>query len=150
MVSIQEWKTIDRTGWPSGEWDNEPDKIVWLDNDTGYPCMIVRSPVTGSLCGYVGINSHQPRHPDFQKHYETLSDIDVHGGLTFSNWRDERFEDKSIWWFGFDCAHLYDRSPAMEAHMPSINFEGCIYRDLPYVISEVAKLAAQLKLREIQ
>src|SRR5690606_28176723 len=51
----------DRTGWPSGPWDGEPDKAVWVDETTGLDCMIVRGPV-GALCGYVGVKEGHPWH----------------------------------------------------------------------------------------
>ena len=49
---------IDKTGWPSGEWDREPDKVQFEDKDTGYPCLAVRNRM-GAWCGYVGVpNDH--------------------------------------------------------------------------------------------
>ena len=40
--------------------------------------------------------------------------VEVHGGLTYSNWGNEKFESPKllsrksmIWWFGFDCAHFW-------------------------------------------
>ena len=62
-----EYKTVDKSNWERGEWDNEPDKKQWLDEATGLPCLIVRAPVTGSLCGYVGI---APEHPLFAIGYD--------------------------------------------------------------------------------
>lgn len=31
-----------------------------MDEETGYPCLIVRAPVTGALCGYVGVPERHP------------------------------------------------------------------------------------------
>ena len=36
-----------------GEWINEPDYLMWIDEDTGYKCEIKRHPQLGHLCGYV-------------------------------------------------------------------------------------------------
>jgi hypothetical protein len=47
---------VDRTGWPAGEWDGEPDKLFWTDATTGLPCLIVRNRM-GALCGYVAVDS---------------------------------------------------------------------------------------------
>lgn len=92
----REWKLADRTDWPSGEWDREPDKMQWTDEATGLPCLIVRGPV-GGLCGYVGVG---PSHPWFRLDYShgcpercgkeycehtPSSRLDVHGGVTFSD-----------------------------------------------------------------
>lgn len=57
---------IDRTGWPKGEWDNEPDAETWVDKMTGYECKILRSDVSGAWCGYVGVTE---KHPWFGKSY---------------------------------------------------------------------------------
>lgn len=46
---------VDREGWGSGGWDNEPDKVEWLDLVTGLPCIALRSQF-GSWCGYVGVD----------------------------------------------------------------------------------------------
>jgi hypothetical protein len=48
-----------------------------------------------------------------------------------------------VWWFGFDCAHFGDQSPAYAARdMPS--FSDGAYRDLAYVEAECAAMARQL------
>ena len=55
-MKTMEYRTIDKSTWGEGEWQNEPDKKQWQDEETNYPCLIVRSPVSGSLCGYVGVS----------------------------------------------------------------------------------------------
>jgi len=92
-----EYRTVDKSQWPRGEWDDEPDKIQWADEITGLPCLAVRGPV-GSWCGYVGV---APGHPLYGVAYngctqtpacgtnycdhspETL--VSVHGGITFTD-----------------------------------------------------------------
>lgn len=51
-------------------------------------------------------------------------------------------EPDDVWWFGFDCAHAGDASPAYRAFSPSLAHG--TYRDLMYVRSEVGQLAEQL------
>lgn len=86
----KQYTTINKSNWPRGSWDNEPDKKQWQDEATGMPCLIVRGP-SGALCGYVGVVEG---HPLFGKGYDDVripttddeSDYpDVHGGLTFAN-----------------------------------------------------------------
>lgn len=73
------YTTIDKSSWPRGPWDSEPDKVQWQDETTHLPCLIVRSP-SGALCGYVGV----PRsHPFYERYYDDCN-IDAHGGLTFA------------------------------------------------------------------
>jgi len=66
-MQTREWKWRDKTEWPRGVWDDEPDKIQWTDEATGRPCLIVRNQL-GGLCGYVGIDK---THPLFEKPYST-------------------------------------------------------------------------------
>jgi hypothetical protein len=116
---------IDRTGWESGPWDNEPDKVQWIDEATDLDCLAVRNHY-GSWCGYVGL---PPGHRWHGRHYHEVEDfVDVHGGLTFSDsCMEDMPEDRGVchvpepdrpadvWWLGFDCGHFMDLSPGMEA-----------------------------------
>lgn len=61
----KEWFFTDRSKWPSGPWDGEPDKKQWMDPATGLPCLIHRGP-TGALCGYVGV---PPGHALYKQGY---------------------------------------------------------------------------------
>lgn len=54
-METKEYTTMDKSTWGEGEWQSECDKRQWKDEETGYPCLIVRAPVTGALCGYVGV-----------------------------------------------------------------------------------------------
>ena len=75
-----EYTYRDKSSWGDGPWQSEPDKIQWLDEATGLPCLIVRGPV-GALCGYVGVPEG---HPHFEQKYDDV-DVRVHGGLTFAS-----------------------------------------------------------------
>ena len=147
------WTYIDKTTWGIGPWTDEVDKIQWLDEATSLPCLIVRGPI-GNLCGYVGVNS---THPYFQKSYNLIEhDIDVHGGLTFSDKCQkavegvchlvENNEDDNVWWFGFDCGHYQDVSPKMLSYGPIFKCQsGQTYKTIEYVREQVLELAKQLK-----
>lgn len=65
-----EYRTVDKSGWDRGQWDNEPDKKQWVDEETGLPCLIVRSHGTGALCGYVGVDKS---HPAYRLNYNGCS-----------------------------------------------------------------------------
>lgn len=147
----QTWTYLDRTKWPHGEWDNEPDKMQWVDEKTGLPCLVVRN-LSGALCGYVGVAEG---HPAFGLEYDNVKPYpDVHGGLTFSSFCKpygennergvchvvEEGENERVWWLGFDCAHCNDLIPAYDW---SREF-GNDYRTISYVRSECASLASQL------
>lgn len=109
-----EYKTVDKSTWGEGEWQNEPDKKQWRDEATGLPCLIVRGWATGTLCGYVGIPTTHPlyevsysdEHPSLKTLFEKMKEgqigkrgviplicspgaspdvvFNVHGSLTYS------------------------------------------------------------------
>jgi hypothetical protein len=140
--------------WGPGPWQDEPDKVVWIDPSTDLDCMIVRGP-SGALCGYVAVTGE---HPWYGKDYNSLYGdddryVEVHGGLTFANEchgtichvpAEGRSDD--VWWFGFDCAHGGDICPAFESIYP--HFDRATYKDIGYVKRECEMLAHQLKEAE--
>lgn len=155
-----EYTFIDKSEWPDGPWKNEPDKMQFTDPDTGLPCLVVRSPNSGALCGYVGVHE---THPVFGKDYDDV-DVEVHGGLTFASLcvddpeRKEHGichivepgEDDRVWWLGFDTAHGMDYMPAFTLRMEEkfgvspFPDPPSQYKTLDYVKAEVAHLAEQL------
>lgn len=241
-MSKKEWTTIDKSEWDRGPWDDEPDKVQWVDEVAGLDCLIVRNR-GGALCGYVGVPGG---HPLFGVGYSTEVEVlgaalesrkerpvgenpgmavmlamlggeikaspetvfEVHGGLTFADgchepteeqfasiadrkaarlaeaakypqgdaardvrelteqeamtfaeWRDHQMGRRichvpaegrpgRVWWFGFDCAHSGDLSPAHEAPMrrygDRMSFSDETYRGRAYVEREVGNLAHQL------
>jgi hypothetical protein len=151
VIETKEWTFKNKADWDEGPWLTEPDKMQWSDEATGYPCLIVRGPA-GALCGYVGVTKG---HPKYAKHYHEAGDLDVHGGLTYSNFCQEADaehgichvtddEDK-VWWFGFDCRHGSDFAPNYGWSNP---YPGTVYRTVEYVKAEVTSLAKQLKEME--
>lgn len=152
-----EYRFIDKSDWERGAWDNEPDKVQWPDPATGLPCLAVRSPHTGSWCGYVGV---EEGHRYFGVDYNDV-DIDCHGGPTFSAFCSGKEhgichlpapgEADKVWWLGFDCAHAFDLMPNIAAKMKHLAIEDKFtfmnwdtYRNLAYVQAECARIAQQL------
>jgi hypothetical protein len=151
--------------WPHGPWDDEPDKVQWPDERTGFPCLAVRNHF-GVWCGYVGV---LPGNPYYGQPYQDLYDFHVHGGLTFAGscspegpegrticHAPDPGEPDDVWWFGFDCGHARDLSPYLQFEVdlpfdvPS-SYRAPVplpvretYRDLGYVHAECANLARQL------
>lgn len=151
-MKTDEW--IDKRNWGAGEWQDEPDRAEWVDEKTGYPCIIRRVELHGALCGYVGIPE---KHPYFGLGDSDLDDVDVHGGLTFaSNCQEENprgichQSPEKRWWLGFDTAHCDDYLPKMERDYPSMPRFGRTqtYKNFEYMKNQIASLAAQLKRKE--
>lgn len=109
-----------------GPWDDEPDKVQWVDPATGLDCLVVRNHF-GSLCGYVGVPAG---HPAYGVPYDE-PDVEVHGGLTFADTCSGESADgqpsagichvpepgrpHDVYWLGFDCGHAFDFQPGMRA-----------------------------------
>jgi len=139
-----------------GPWNDEPDKVYWVDDATGLDCLIVRNR-SGALCGYVGL---PPGHPMYGADYDSVRTEDgqypdCNGGLTFAGKCHPgpteaegichvplpgRPDD--VWWLGFDCAHLlYDVCPTYDDDLVN---PGATYKTVPWVERQVSSLAVQL------
>lgn len=129
----------DRTNWPSGSWDNEPDLFEW--EIYGMPCFVKRNNF-GSWCGYVGLSKDHPLYGISYDDVYAKVDIDVHGGLTYSDfWDLKKSESGEIYWVGFDCCHSNDFSPGIKI-FGILNSDN--YRTMEYTKDETENLAVQL------
>lgn len=144
----------DRTGWPAGEWDSEPDRESWTTT-AGLPGLAARGGV-GAWCGYAAVD---PGHPLYKMDYSQVQGIYCHGDLTYSGLCGghichvpEPGQPEDVWWLGFDTAHFTDVSPgllAMEKRLawppkPVTPYWTYTYKNLAYVKQEVETLANQL------
>lgn len=139
------------------EWEHEPDRVEFRFK--GLPCLVVRNVGVGNLCGYVAVPPGHPLHGQTSEDPKSKAhDLDVHGGITFTDSCNEGGkichvpqpgEPDNVWWFGFDCAHGGDYIPMTQkvsGRKPDASFES--YRDIGYVIREVCDLATQLAAME--
>lgn len=136
-----------RAKWPAGPWVTEPDRVEWRHK--GVPCLIVRSPGGGHLCGYAAV---PPGHPWHGKGMGWDDGVhpDVHGGVTYAEGCAGQVchvpqpgEPDNVWWLGFDCAHLYDLSPGYLEHRTWIDPEAS-YKGVLYVKRQAESLAEQI------
>lgn len=165
------YEDVDKSEWGEGPWQAEVDKIQFLDEETGLPCIIKRNHM-GTWCGYVGVSEG---HPAYDRGYNQVDDqINVHGGLTYSGRCSpheegeeahaichvvEGGEDDAVFWLGFDCGHGGDLIPRMAAEnrrryketgdeiwndMSEVFGDRATYRDQSYVTAETRSLAKQL------
>ncbi len=134
---------VDRSGWPSGEWDTEPDRVEF--EYAGFPCLVKRNH-SGAWCGYVAV---PPGHIYHGADYNDVA-VEVHGGLTYGDLCSgdichipKHGEPDDVFWLGFDCAHGGDRVPAMEKYGFHLLY-GATYKTMTYARQEVEHLAEQL------
>ena len=161
----REWKHENPTDLGEGPWNDEPDKVQWIDPVTDLDCLIVRNPM-GALCGYVGVPPGHPWHGVGWPRIE--DDVTVHGGLTFSASCYESAEEghgichvpergrpADVWWLGFDCAHggidliplmrRYEQDDPPYPRLPRLSsWPEPEYRDVAYVTRQCESLAAQV------
>lgn len=169
---MEEKYTLDKEHWPDGPWKDEPDEVSWVDQNSGFLCLIRRAPMSGHLNGYVGVvpsdalyrisaytTLYDGDNKEFLPEGRDVLDLNlkVHGGVTWSNKLSE--VSTSIWWFGFDTAHHLDRVPLSpdfhlreklkelgkdDSSIPSFEIPGAQYRDIEYVRGQVCDLAEQI------
>lgn len=154
---------IPKSKWGEGEWQHEPDRLEWIDEYSGYPCIAKRVMHHGAWCGYVGISKGHKLQGKVWGDKE-VNKLRVHGGITYAEPCDgdpingvcHKSDNDDIWWLGFDCAHGFDYRPATEAlYAISLHLNPHLrvyynkskepYRDLEYVQIECTKLAKQLR-----
>lgn len=110
---------IDKSQWGEGPWVNEHDHLYWVDEVTGYPCIMHRVSAHGAWCGYVAV---PPGHPAYHQSYDDVSErVSVHGGLTYADACQgnichvpEPGQPDNVWWLGFDCGHYGDVTPGSD------------------------------------
>lgn len=106
----------------------------------------------GNRCGYVAVPKGATT---YGEHYDDVQ-VDVHGGLTFSERGDTYpVEADDVWWFGYDCAHYGDaRDPTLmspkykemyDKGMFGSIFDDGVVRSLEYCVEQCESLASQLK-----
>jgi len=133
----------DKSKWRKGEWDNEPDRVDFIQH--GFACFILRNQL-GNWCGYVGVPENHPYY--LVKYQDVDGSLDVHGGLTYSDvcvapicHIPEPGMPDNVWWFGFDTAHYMDESPY---DFGSRMLGHGVYRNMEYTMNETKHLADQL------
>lgn len=129
----------------------------------GLQCAVTLTKEHGHRCGYVRV---PPTHKLFgvARAYdeEGIPTLEAHGGINFAELEPCEHADGAGWWFGFDCAHLYDLSVdpdipddqlsielaykrRIEARMTfAFDSTPSLYRRLDYVVAECNSLAEQL------
>lgn len=110
---------VDKTRWPRGEWDTEPDRVQW--EASGFPCIIVRHDRHGFWCGYVGVDE---THPLYGVAWDTRGATDdLSFGVNYSRFCQDVVchvakpgESDKVYWLGFDCGHGMQLAPGIDTY----------------------------------
>ena len=78
--------------------EEEGNYYEWIQN--GIKCTIERSPLNLHWNGYIFL---EEIHYFYKNVYEDLLNINVHGGITYSD-----INEDGLYKIGFDCNHSYD------------------------------------------
>lgn len=134
----------------TGEWDDEPDREEF--QHAGFPCLLSRSAMTLTWCGYVGVPVGHPLHGKGPTD-EGFPSLNVHGGVTYTAacfgvicHKPNPGESDDVWWIGFDCAHASDVLPlvGVNVYLGHLLSSFPTYKPIGFVRNEVKNLAEQL------
>ena len=112
VAATQLFKVPDRHPGGDGPWNDEADKIGWIDERTGRQCIILRQ-ANGTLSGYVAV---EPAHPLFGYRHDAVPGVlgvSVHGGLTYAAPCEQNLMSRSL------CATCHLRGCAVQGRMYS-------------------------------
>lgn len=130
------------------EWLDEPNKLEW--EHEGYQCTIIRNSKYGYLCGYVELQGDHPWHG---RNVYSFYDIDVHGGITFSNdylpivTKNPYKQYCNLWWLGFDASH-YDEDIYPWGYKYDSIITTATYKNIEFMKAECEKLVRQCQFRK--
>lgn len=69
-MTVKAEHLLDKSDWLDGPWRAEYDRYEWVDEGTRLPCLVIRHPDMGNLCGYVGV---PPDHAAWGYDYDGLA-----------------------------------------------------------------------------
>ena len=82
ITALQLYHNPDRRPSDDGPWNDEADKVAWVDEETGLGCIMLRQK-DGTISGYVSVG---PEHPMFGYEADAVPvgvSTSVHGGITY-------------------------------------------------------------------
>lgn len=162
MTDTIEYRTEDKSAWPPGPWQAEPDKKQWTDKTTGLPCLIVRNH-GGALCGYVGVadghplhgkeygacvwpekhDAHEPGDSDWHYNCTPQALLEAHGGITFASGCYETTPE--VW---RKAQKRYEAAAAEAVRYP-VGDASKMRRNLAPVIGDYAAWAEHMRQRTV-
>ncbi|MDU8351414.1 hypothetical protein RYA05_05885 [Pseudomonas syringae pv. actinidiae] len=159
--SMLEATHLDRSELVEGEWSNEPDLRLWVDQETMMTCLVARHPDDMHLNGYVAVDVSHPLHG------ASLKEVNSKIRFPITNASREIYVDPNpskiqtilnssgVWWIGFDFMHLLnDVSPLVKSMraqgLTALEFlermhPQATYKNVEFATQRCEMLAKQLK-----
>lgn len=107
----------------------------------GYTFVVYQHQSSGHLNGYVEL---KPIDEEFLDKNQ-INNLDCHGGITYQGTLDWIFKTPKSTYIGFDCNHLGDKSPFIDAMLPDwVVNEDDVWRDEAYVEENCKSIIDQL------
>jgi hypothetical protein len=120
-------------------------KGFYIKEYKGYTFVVFQHPRSGHLNGYVELKLIDEELLDQNQ----INKLDCHGGITYQGNLDWIFKTPKAKYIGFDCAHLGDKTPFVDAIFPNFGFGDLIcpsevWRDEAYIEENCKSLIDQL------
>lgn len=129
------YNLIDKTNWPDGIWNNEPDEVNWVDCLTKLKCQVLRHKKYGNFWGLVYIPLQ------FCKDVMRIDwKYEVFGGVRYIKPKDKCLV------IGFHLPLLIMKHRKELRFISSSLYH---YKDVNFAIKECEKLARQIKLKHL-
>lgn len=96
ITALQIYHNPDRKPHENGPWNNEADKVAWVDAETGLGCIMLRQQ-DGTISGYVSVPPHHPLFGYQADAVPVAISSTVHGGLTYGKACEVNRFDRKAW-----------------------------------------------------
>lgn len=131
-------KFANKSKFPNGIWNKEPDFCEWEMNNL--LCLAIRNMSFGFWTGYVGLPD---THILYNKNYNDLINcdmkLDVYGGISLVGKLPKQFDKyNDRWWIGFETSQDIDLIPILTYD----NFDKKIsYKNFKFILKEINRIA---------
>jgi len=147
----------DRSLWPPGPWDGEPDFREF--RHMGLPCIVCRGAM-GGWCGYLGVPPGHVWHGKHQEEIDRSAAAEFPYELSYASpcsllicHTPAPGEPEDVWWMGFDLQRAGDYTPDVAMMMQRVPGLTELMRDWVYpnerFAQEAVRVLAELARKEM-
>lgn len=142
-------KLYDKSTWGKGEWQEEPDFIMYQDEESGFICIIRRNSKSGILCGYISVPVEYDKIQEFidMLREKDMSLIYVKDPLDFVDFHPLR-RNHYIQAFYFGCSALSYLNNAQYVSEMQKEDPSFTYKNILFFKEKLKRLCKKLKVME--